>query len=219
MRSAERGLTLLEVLGAVALLGILYATLARGAIEGLRSEGESRRRLEASLLADDRLVEIELAAAEGTVPPIGSAEDEVEDFRVSTEVRAYELPPPVEDASAGPTSLAAKRAAARSQDAPSLFAPPRSPDAPAAVLGVEVVVRWTEGIDEREVRRTTFVVDESAVEERFAELGQRPDHAEPEDEGTEGSTGEGDRVGERPKDQPLPQFDFPRPGPEEEEEP
>jgi hypothetical protein len=98
------------------------------------------------------------------------------------------------------------------------------------VLGVEVVVRWTEGIDEREVRRTTFVVDEAAVEERFSELAQRPDQppgSEPEDEGTSAGKdkgtrkgqGQGGRADRQPKDQPLPQFDFPRPGDDEEEQP
>src|SRR5262247_3649626 len=84
---AQAGLTLLEVLGAVALLAILYTVLAKNAIEGLRSEGESRRRLEASLLADERLAEIELKLASGASPPTGHDEEEREGFRVVTEVK------------------------------------------------------------------------------------------------------------------------------------
>ena len=45
MRNSKRGFTLIEVLGAVALLAILYTTLSTIAIRGLRSEGESRRML------------------------------------------------------------------------------------------------------------------------------------------------------------------------------
>ncbi len=60
MRRAERGLTLLEVLAAVAVLGLLYTVLASAAVQGLRSEGESRRRLEASLLMDEQLVQIRI---------------------------------------------------------------------------------------------------------------------------------------------------------------
>ena len=55
LEPARGGFTLIEVLAAVALLGILYAVLARVAIEGLRAEGDSERRLEASLLADERV--------------------------------------------------------------------------------------------------------------------------------------------------------------------
>ncbi|MFB3118027.1 MAG: prepilin-type N-terminal cleavage/methylation domain-containing protein, partial [Myxococcota bacterium] len=55
MRISNGGFTLIEVLGAVAILAILYTTLATVAIRGLRSEGESRRMLEASLLADWQL--------------------------------------------------------------------------------------------------------------------------------------------------------------------
>ena len=60
MRISDGGFTLIEVLGAVAILAILYTTLATVAIRGLRSEGESRRMLEASLLADWQLSEFEL---------------------------------------------------------------------------------------------------------------------------------------------------------------
>src|SRR5262245_22362540 len=170
---ARAGLTLLEVLGAVALLGILYTVLAGNAARGLRSESESRRRLEASLLADDRLGELELAMASGAAPPIGAEEEEVEGFAISTEVRAFELPKRPEDQAARsePTSLAAKRAAARAKDAPSLFAPPRGAASPAPLLSIDVVVRWEDGIFQREVRRTTYALDATAVEAAFEAAG------------------------------------------------
>jgi prepilin-type N-terminal cleavage/methylation domain-containing protein len=57
MRSSDSGFTLIEVLGAVAMLAILYTTLSTVAIRGLRSEGESQRMLEASMLADWELSE------------------------------------------------------------------------------------------------------------------------------------------------------------------
>jgi hypothetical protein len=82
-------------------------------------------------------------------------------------------------------------------------------------------VRWTEGIDEREVRRTTFVVDEEAVEERFAALAERPGQPpgqRPEAQG-EDEAGGGRGRQKRPKDQPLPRFEIPPAGEPEEEEP
>ena len=56
-RSGRRlqAFTMLEVLAAVSVLAIVYLVLANVAIEGLRAEGESMRRLEASLIADELL--------------------------------------------------------------------------------------------------------------------------------------------------------------------
>ncbi len=191
MPRSEAGLTLLEVLGAFALLAILYTVLAGSAIEGLRSEHQSRRRLEASLLADDRMAEIELALASGSVPPTGIAEEELERFRVVTEVTALELPARPEPEADEERSLAARRAARgrQEQEVPSLFAAPKSGAAPA-LLGIEVTVRWDDGIYERELRRTTYAVDPAAVEAAFESVAAlRPEapaaETPPEDEGAE----------------------------------
>ena len=73
MRSSEGGFTLFEVLGAVAILAILYTTLSTVAIRALRSEGESRRMLEASLLADWELSEFELELETGAAQPVTAA--------------------------------------------------------------------------------------------------------------------------------------------------
>jgi hypothetical protein len=220
------GLTLLEVLGAVALLGILYTVLSGKAIEGLRSEGESRRRLEASLLADDRLSAIELALASGVVPELGSSEEEVDGgFAVATDVRALTLTLPEPEEREG-SSLAARRAARRGQDAPSIFAPSRGGPAAPPLRSVEVVVRWTEGIYEREVRRATYALDTAAIEPLFASLaefpGNRPGPGEGEDaeagtaagreraagRGRERAAGRG-RERQRQTTQPLPAFEIP----------
>jgi type II secretory pathway pseudopilin PulG len=173
MRRAERGLTLLEVLGAVALLGILYTVLAGSAIDGLRSEGESRRRLAASLLADRQLAEIELSLASGAAPELGSQSAQEDGFTVLTEVRAFEPPPPREDPESRggePRSLAARHAAADRKEAPSLFEKPASPTTPPALRSIEVVVRWEEGTDVREIRRTTYALDAEAIGEVFASI-------------------------------------------------
>ena len=74
MRNSDGGFTLIEVLGAVALLAILYTTLSTVAIRGLRSEGESQRMLEASMLADWELSEFELELETGAAPEIGITE-------------------------------------------------------------------------------------------------------------------------------------------------
>ena len=43
MKRSEHGFTLVEVMGAVALLAILYTFLAGDAIQALRNESESKR--------------------------------------------------------------------------------------------------------------------------------------------------------------------------------
>lgn len=66
--SARSGFTLLEVLAAVAILGIWFTVLASVAIQGQRSEGETERRMRASLLADQVLLDLELGFENGEFP-------------------------------------------------------------------------------------------------------------------------------------------------------
>jgi type II secretory pathway pseudopilin PulG len=208
MRRAERGLTLLEVLGAVALLGILYTVLAGSAIEALRSEGESRRRLTASLLADEQMAAIELSLDSDSALPLGETSVERDGFTVVTEVRAFEPPPARESAgpsSGKPRSLAARRAEASREDAPSLFEKPTSPTTPPVLRSIEVVIRWEEGSDEREVRRTTYAIDAQAVEEAFASLGTSASAGGAAKQ-TDATAGD---KGERTDQQPLPDFELP----------
>lgn len=164
MRRADAGLTLLEVLGAVALLGILYTVLAGAATQGVRSEGDSRRRLEASLLADAQLAEIETQLAAGVIPAVSYDEAEFEGFTVIKQVSAFE--PPAELASA----LA-------ETGAESLFAP-GVPGAEPAVRTVEISVEWGEDEAASRVVRTTYVFDAAGL----ASLAAPPSEAPLEDE-------------------------------------
>ena len=91
----ERGFTLLEVLAAVSLLIVLFIPLVRSAIDGLRSEGQSRRRMEASLLADNALAEIESGIAIGDVPGVGEEITEEREFLIFTAVTSFDLPFPI----------------------------------------------------------------------------------------------------------------------------
>jgi prepilin-type N-terminal cleavage/methylation domain-containing protein len=142
MRS--RGFTLLEVLVAVAVLGLLYTALAGVAIQGLRAEGESYRRLEASLLADSLLADIEVGLGEGAPPRLGREEDERDGFTIVTEVSAYELPVQLE-APEGLPKGSASLFGGRTQE--------------SMIRRVDVSVSWTEGADELSVRRTSFGLD------------------------------------------------------------
>jgi hypothetical protein len=88
--------TLLEIMAAVLVLGLVYSVLAEAAIRGLRSEGVSRRRVEASLIADRWLADLETQVAVGQIPTSGSEEEEVDEFHVAVNVQPYDPTPMLE---------------------------------------------------------------------------------------------------------------------------
>ena len=162
MRNSDGGFTLIEVLGAVAILAILYTTLSTVAIRGLRSEGESRRMLEASLLADWELSEFELELQTGAAPEIGIIEFEEEDgLTVTWEVTPFQTKIFKTDLEKEQERNAANPAA---QTAPIPAGQAGATDAVApAFLRVELRVSWLEAGNERSVMRTIFAVDEDAA--------------------------------------------------------
>jgi len=156
LRARSRsGFTLFEVMAAVLILGLMYTVLAQSAIEGVRSEGVSRRRMEASLLADERLSEIETAMQTGVPPAIGRTQEEVDDFEVRVDVVPFDatayLGEDIEIAEGARGLLDA------------------SGDAPLRLVDLRVV--WLEIDREFEVRRTTFAYDNQLI----AELGGEPE--------------------------------------------
>jgi prepilin-type N-terminal cleavage/methylation domain-containing protein len=162
MRISNGGFTLFEVLGAVAILAILYTTLSTVAIRGLRSEGESRRMLEASLLADWELSAFELELQTGAAPEIGVTESEEQDgFTVTWEVTPFQtkifktaLEKEQEKNAANPAAQTASVPTGQAE-AMDAVAPP--------FLRVELRVSWFEAGNERSVTRTIFAVDEDAA--------------------------------------------------------
>ncbi len=150
----RQGLTLLEVMAAVAVLGLFYTVLADVAMQGLRAEGEASRRLAASLLADQALTELETALEDGTLPPLGRTQVEQEDFRISVEVASFEVP------------LREEKTPARAREpeipGTSLLLP-AARGAPGPLRRINVQVSWVEGPGERAVSRTTFAFDRESV--------------------------------------------------------
>ena len=153
-RSPSRSaFTLLEVLAAVAILGILYVVLADVAIQGLRAEGRSRRRMEASLVADWALSQIESEIEAGSLPELGQLPERVEDiFRIAVEVRPYRIPLLGETAEAGSDTRS-----------------PSEGGALASLREIELTVTWLEGADELQVVRTTYTFDAAAASSQLLE--------------------------------------------------
>jgi hypothetical protein len=154
MRNSSGGFTLFEVLGAVAILAILYTTLSTVAIRGLRSEGESQRMLKASLIADWEISEFELELDTGVAPEIGITESEDEDgFKVTWEVTPLQTKI---------YQTALEKEQERNETAPA-EPPGATDDAAPHFLRVELWVSWFEAGNERSVTRTIFAVDEDAA--------------------------------------------------------
>jgi hypothetical protein len=152
-------------MAAVALLGILYSVLARVAIEGLRAEGESQRRIEASLLADERLAG-SVTGLEGglVIPPLGHSETTEGDFTVGLDVALFE--PPGEWGVSESTD-----------NPPLLFA--SSPGVPGAqaLRTVRLSVSWLEGAETRQVSRITYLIDFERLAALAGTLQPAPDPA------------------------------------------
>jgi prepilin-type N-terminal cleavage/methylation domain-containing protein len=163
------GFTLLEVLAAVAILGIAYISLGSSGIQGLQHEGEARRRFQASLLADKVLSEIESAVEAGGAPELGTDESEEDGFTVETEVAAFSLAIP-DEAGEGGKRLGNARSRLGGSGAqapqaaipgPSLLGGERGAASPLRKIDVRVI--WSEGFAERTVSRTTFALDREAA--------------------------------------------------------
>jgi prepilin-type N-terminal cleavage/methylation domain-containing protein len=152
--SRERGFTLLEVLVAVALLGLVVSVLAGSAIQGMGYEGDASRRLRASLLADRALWQIEAALKLGAPPqPMHEERQEGEEYQLTVDVQPLDL------AQAGLGALLAPEAAAGA-GAP---ATPAAGASPLPLYLISVRVGWVEGLRELEVTRSTFAFDGSAA--------------------------------------------------------
>lgn len=160
--ASAAGFTLIEVLAAVAILGIFVSILAELAFQGLRAEGDSVRRVEASLLADTRIQEIEAQAVAGN-GALGRRETRQDLFTITQELRGFD---PAKDGLAAWLAALAPKASARPARGFELLQAGRS--APLRIAHVEV--RWKEGSDARRVTRSTLVVDEAALEPQLDPL-------------------------------------------------
>ena len=160
MKPCERfrspGFTLLEVLAAVAVLGLVYVMVARGAIQGLQTEGDAGRRLRASLLADRTLNDLELALAAGNAPQVGESESSEEEFAVVVEVTPFDVASILEAATGEEGRPAASTAS------PQLLEPSVRGGVPT-VLSIVVRVAWIEGVSAQEITRTSFAFDAEAA--------------------------------------------------------
>jgi prepilin-type N-terminal cleavage/methylation domain-containing protein len=189
----RRGFTLLEVMAAVLVLGLIYTVLAEAAIRGLRSEGISRRRVEASLIADRFLADLESQVELGQVPASGQDQQDVDVFHVGIRVESFD-PTPMLDTiaqiekqrsrperkknTADQTKASSMEVGAPTAGAPmeDLLAKPR-PGQDGRLRRIDVAVTWEDGGREEHVLRTTFAFDTTGLEDLFPDKTKSADAA------------------------------------------
>ena len=189
----RRGFTLLEVMAAVLVLGLIYTVLAEAAIRGLRSEGISRRRVEASLIADRFLADLESQVELGQVPASGQDQQNVDVFHVAIRVDSYD-PTPMLDTiaqiekqrsrperkknTADQTKASSMEVGAPTAGAPmeDLLAKPH-PGQDGRLRRIDVAVTWEDGDREEHVLRTTFAFDTTGLEDLFPDKTKSGDPA------------------------------------------
>jgi len=158
---ARRGFTLIEVLGATAVLAVVIVVLGPIVVESNQREGLARRKAAAALLADRLVAEAEEAAASGAVPQLTKRELTEDELTATIEATAFD-PATVELAGAAP---AAEKPAAPARDAVATgwLDSPTAAETPP-VVQLDVRVTWVEGVNENEVRRTSFFLNPAALE-------------------------------------------------------
>lgn len=152
-----RGFTLFEVLGAVALLAIVYTMLSTAAIRGLQTEGRSRRILEASILADLEIANFEMELEQGVMRPLGNDEIESEDglYRIRFEVSVFEMPE---------MELAQSRSGAARSSGSRGSAAQFGTTGESPLRQITVRVAWGDPDEEQFVERVTYGIDLAAVQ-------------------------------------------------------
>ncbi|MEE2677480.1 MAG: type II secretion system protein [Myxococcota bacterium] len=145
MRNSN-GFTLLEVLAAVAFVGLVFTALSRSATVGIISEGDNRRRMEAAMLADATMTAIEAGLKTLQLPPEGITEEEVDEFLIVTEMAPWD--PPAEwieiakEAAPNGTRLFGEKAGD-----------------PGMLREITVRVEWFDGVEDKFIERVTLAAE------------------------------------------------------------
>jgi hypothetical protein len=165
------------VLAAVVILAIWYVVIANAAIRGLGREGESLRFMEAAMLADNVLAEIEASTVDGTAPEHSQDTREEEPYTVTIKIAGL--------GGGGAGGFGARPLAPDSvTDGPppdlAKLVSSEMPGIAAHLRTITVKVHWNEGEHERTVTRVTHAFDVAkAIEALY-----------PEGEGGEGIPGD-----------------------------
>ncbi|MBW2423984.1 MAG: type II secretion system protein [Deltaproteobacteria bacterium] len=188
-----RGLTLLEVLAAFLIFTMVFTVLMGSSQTAVHSQGLAHRRLEANLLADQVLADLEVQMQMRTTPILPDSLSS-DPFEIEVTEAGFG-PDPGDDPSAalgGPGELDLASA-----DVISLLAL-EMPEAAKFLRRYDVEVRWQEAEGPERVRRTTFAFDWESASAELAAL--RPGGLE-DGSGGSGSDGLDEEDGARSDDE------------------
>jgi prepilin-type N-terminal cleavage/methylation domain-containing protein len=171
-RRLQRGFTLIEVLAAVLIFGLVFTMLARVALVGLRSEGLDRRKAEAALIADRELALLE-SLMEIEPLEVGVTAKEADPYTITTEVQPEDVMAML------PTVLRDEIRRGGDDELETMLVDERGE---SRVQRLSVVVEWDEAGEPARIERTTFALDTADLAALFpAEADADPD-ADGEDE-------------------------------------
>ncbi|HEB91349.1 MAG TPA: hypothetical protein ENI85_17365 [Deltaproteobacteria bacterium] len=163
-RRPLRGLTLLEVLAAAMIFAMVMTVLIGTSSTAVHHVGVSARRLEANLIADEVLADLEIQMRQGIAPAV----DEDESTRDLFTVRVTRTSV---GASGGAAPEVAPAPSLGAGDVASLLGS-ELPEVAKHLQQYEIEVAWIEQSGPQHVTRTTFAFDWQAASAEFAELFQ-----------------------------------------------
>jgi hypothetical protein len=190
----RRGLTLLEVLAAFLIFTMVFTVLMGSSQTAVHHQGLAHRRLEANLLADQLLADLEVQMQMRTTPILP---EELSSDPFEMEVREAGFGPDPGDGPAADLGDPGELDLA-SGDIMSLLAL-EMPEAAKFLKRYDIEVRWQEAEGPERISRTTFGFDWQSASAELAAL--RPGGLEGGPDGT-GSEGLDEEDGSRSEDLP-----------------
>ncbi len=203
MTGAARGLTLLEVLAAVAIFSIAMTVLIGTSTTAVHRAAIAARRLEANLLADAVVADLEIQMRQRIAPVVEPSEWKTEDEQYAVRVLNRTL----QEALAAPTTTLAEEADGAVPAAPpgpgattigggagigTLLAG-ELPEVAKHLRQYDVEVSWLDVDGPESLTRTTFAFDWQAAQVEFAALFEAAGGAA--GPGEEGEDGDGREAG------------------------
>ena len=181
----DSGLTLLEVLASAMIFAMVMTVLIGTSSTAVHNVGQSARRLEANLVADAFLAELEIQMKQGIAPEIEESESVRDVF--SIRMLKTDLVP---DPQAAGGRAAPANPAAVGGDATSMLAG-GLPEVAKHLKRYDIEVSWFEQNGPQTVTRTTFAFDWQTAAVEYSDLFERRNRS-----GIDGGAGgDGDESG------------------------
>jgi hypothetical protein len=161
-RRQELGLTLLEVLAAAMIFSMVMTVLIGTSSTAVHNIGVSARRLEANMLANEILTDLEIQMKQGIAPEVVENESTRDQFAIR--VFRTDLVQNPEADPAGSTNAASSFA---------LMLGPDLPEVAKHLKQYDIEVSWIEQNGPQTVSRTTFAFDWQTAATEFSDLFAR----------------------------------------------